>query len=214
MDFKNKIISAPMAGITDRAYRVISRRFGADICISEMISSLAVHYEDKKTASLAHIENDDMPIGLQIFGHDPEIMKECASYLSNGNYKHKKNDLTPSFIDINMGCPVKKIISNGDGSALMKNPRLCGEIISSCVEGSSVPVTVKIRAGWSKSTINCTEIAKIAEASGASAITIHARTREQMYEPFADWDIIKSVKKAVSIPVIGNGDVFTANDCL
>ncbi len=212
MDFKNKLILAPMAGITDYSFRRVARKYGADLCVSEMISAKAVHYKDEKTAQLAHIYEDDTPIGIQIFGHEPEIMAECAYLVSSGTYAHAKSELTPAYIDINMGCPVKKIVSAGDGSALLKNPTLCGEIIKKCVDASLVPVTVKIRAGWDKSSINAVEIAKILEANGASAITIHGRTREQMYEPYADYDIIAKVKKAVKIPVIGNGDIFSFED--
>ncbi len=214
MNFKNQTILAPMAGITDYACRKIARKFGADYCVSEMISAKAVHFKDEKTATLAHIHENDTPIGIQIFGHEPDIMAECAYLVSRGIYEHAKNNAMPDIIDINMGCPVKKIVSNGEGSALLKNPTLCGEIIKKCVEASSVPVTVKIRAGWDKQSINATEIAKIAEANGASAITIHGRTREQMYEPYADWSIIKAVKNAVNIPVIGNGDIYTAKDAM
>lgn len=213
-DIKGKVILAPMAGITDYAFRKISRSFGADYCVSEMISAKAVHFKDKKTAALAHIHEDDTPIGIQIFGHEPDTMAECAYLVSRGIYEHAINRTSPDFIDINMGCPVKKIVAGGDGSALMKNPMLCGEIIRKCVEASSVPVTVKIRAGWDKDSINAVEIAKIAEANGAHAICIHGRTREQMYEPYADWGIIKEVKKSVSIPVIGNGDIFSAGDAI
>ena len=212
--FKRKAILAPMAGITDYACRKIARKFGADYCVSEMISAKAVHFKDEKTATLAHIHENDTPIGIQIFGSEPDIMAECAYLVSRGIYEHAKSNTSPDIIDINMGCPVKKIVSNGEGSALLRNPRLCGEIVRKCVDASSVPVTVKIRAGWDKSSINATEIAKICEANGASAITIHGRTREQMYEPSADWEIIKSVKKSVNIPVIGNGDIFTATDAI
>ncbi len=207
MDFKNKIFLAPMAGITDYATRTLSRRYGADVCVSEMISAKAVHFKDEKTAELAKIRKNDAPIGIQIFGHEPEIMAECTTLISNSTYAYAKTELRPDFIDINMGCPVKKIVNNGEGSALMKSPALCGDIVRACVNATTLPVTVKIRAGWDKSTINATEIAKIAEANGASAITIHGRTRDQMYEPYADLEIIKAVKESVKIPVIGNGDI-------
>ena len=212
MDFKNKLILAPMAGITDYSFRKIARRYGADFCVSEMISAKAVHFKDEKTAHLAHIHNDDTPISIQIFGHEPDIMAECAYLISTGTYAYVKSNLIPDTIDINMGCPVKKIVTSGDGSALMKSPDLCGEIIKKCVNVSKVPITVKIRAGWDKDSINAVEIAKIAEANGASAITVHGRTREQMYEPYADYGIIAKVKKAVKIPVIGNGDIYSFED--
>ncbi|MBQ7225414.1 MAG: tRNA dihydrouridine synthase DusB [Clostridia bacterium] len=214
MDFTKKIILAPMAGVTDYAFRKIARRFGASYCVSEMVSSKAIHFKDKKTAELAMIRDDDRPLGIQIFGSDPKIMAESAYLLSTATYEHRKNDNTPNVIDINMGCPVKKIVNAGDGSALLKSPALCGEIIKEVVNASSVPVTVKIRAGWDKDSINCVEIAKIAEANGASAICVHGRTREQMYEPYANWEYIKAVKEAVSIPVIGNGDIYSGSDAI
>ena len=214
MNFKQNIILAPMAGVTDYAFRKIARRYGATYCVSEMVSSKAIHFKDKKTADLAEIKDDDRPLGIQIFGSEPKIMAESAYLLSTATYEHRKNDNIPNVIDINMGCPVKKIVGAGDGSALLRNPQLCGEIVKEVVNASAVPVTVKIRAGWDKDSVNCVEIAKIIEANGASAICVHGRTREQMYEPYANWDYIKAVKDAVSIPVMGNGDIFSAANAI
>ncbi len=212
IDFKNKIILAPMAGVTDYAFRKIAREYGADFCVSEMISAKAMEFKDKKTGALAEINEDDEPIGIQIFGHEPECMANAAYLLSRGLYEHTKSKLLPATIDINMGCPVKKIVTSGDGSALMQNISLAEKIIKACVDASSVPVTVKFRAGWDKESINCVDFAKMAEGAGASAITIHARTRSQMYEPSANWEYIKNVKESVKIPVVGNGDIYSAND--
>ncbi|MBQ8545472.1 MAG: tRNA dihydrouridine synthase DusB [Clostridia bacterium] len=214
IDFKNKIILAPMAGVTDYAFRKIAREYGADFCVSEMVSAKAMEFNDKKTGTLAEIREDDTPIGIQIFGHEPRCMANASYLLSRGLYEHTKSKILPETIDINMGCPVKKIVSAGDGSALMRDIDLASEIIKECVKASNAPVTVKFRAGWDKESINCVEFAKMAEDSGASAIAIHGRTRAQMYEPSANWDYIKAVKKAVKIPVIGNGDINSANDAI
>lgn len=212
MDFKNKIILAPMAGVTDYAFRKIAREYGADFCVSEMVSAKAMEFNDKKTGTLANIKEDDTPIGIQIFGHEPDTIANAAYLLSHGLYEHTESKIKPDTIDINMGCPVKKIVSAGDGSALMRDIKLSSEIIKACVKASCVPVTVKFRAGWDKDTINCVEFAKMAEGAGASAIAIHGRTRAQMYEPSANWEYIKNVKEAVKIPVIGNGDIYSADD--
>ena len=214
MDFKNKIILAPMAGVSDYAFRRIAREHGADFCVSEMVSAKAMEFNDKKTGTLAEVKAGDTPIAVQIFGHEPKSMANAAYLLSRGLYEHTKTDTPPDVIDINMGCPVKKIVSSGDGSSLMRDMKLSSEIIKAVVQASSVPVTVKFRAGWDKESINCQEFAKMAEASGASAVTIHARTRAQMYEPWANWEYIKNVKQAVKIPVIGMGGVSSAKDVI
>lgn len=214
MDFKNKIILAPMAGVTDYAFRKIARSYGADFCVSEMVSAKAMEFNDKKTGLLAEVREGDTPIAVQIFGHEPKCMANAAYQLSRGIYEHTKTDTPPDVIDINMGCPVKKIVTSGDGSALMRDIKLASEIIKAVVEASNVPVTVKFRAGWDAQSINCVEFAKMAEDSGASAIAIHGRTRAQMYEPSANWEYIKNVKNAIKIPVIGNGDIYTAEDAI
>ncbi|MDR1117193.1 MAG: tRNA dihydrouridine synthase DusB [Oscillospiraceae bacterium] len=199
-----EIILAPMAGVTDYAFRQVARECGAEMTYTEMVSAKALVYGDKKTGQLLSIGPGEHPSAAQIFGSDAECMGKAAriaAELSGADY-----------IDVNMGCPVGKVVSNGDGSALMRSPELVKRILDEVVEMSPVPVTVKLRKGWDKSSENFIEIAKIAEDSGVSAVCLHARTRSQMYSGKADWDAIKELKKEVKIPVIANGDVFSAED--
>lgn len=195
---------APMASVADKSYRLLCKEFGASYLVSEMISSKGLCFGDKKTARLCEIENEERPMGLQIFGEEAVYMGKAAYILNKYN---------PDIIDINMGCPVPKIVGNGSGSALMKSPKTALEIAEETVKNANCPVTVKIRAGWDNDSINAVEFAKALEQTGISAIAVHGRTRSQMYSGQADWDIIKQVKKAISIPVIGNGDVKYPEDC-
>ncbi len=213
---------APLAGVSDRAFRRVCRKCGADFTISEMVSAKALCYEQKKKSAkdrsvsgqLASVMKDELPMAVQIFGSEPDFMAEAARMLEANEYVGCMSEVPPSAIDINMGCPVRKITGNGEGSALLKNPPLIGEIVSAVVKAVSLPVTVKIRAGWDSTSVNAPEVAKIIEAAGASMICVHARTREQMYEPGVDRSVITAVKQAVSIPVLGNGDIYTAADAL
>lgn len=205
--YKHPVFLAPMAGVTDKAFRYICKKYGAQGLTTEMISSRALIYNDKNTVKLAQITQYEQPCALQLFGNNPEAMAKAA-YLAL-NYK-------PCAIDVNMGCPTPKIVNNGDGSALMKDPALCGKIVSAMVKevGSSVPVTVKMRIGYDDNSINCTEVAKQCEQAGASAITVHARTTKQMYSPPTKPQYISLVKNSVSVPVIGNGDIYTPAQAL
>ena len=199
----NTVHLAPMAGVTDSTYRKICKSFGADFVTTEMVSAKGLYYKSNKTAALMAISQEEQSCAIQLFGSEPQIMAEVAPQLVASG---------AAVIDINMGCPMPKIVGNGDGSALMKNPALAGKIVKAVKKAVNVPVTVKIRKGWDSNT--CAEFAKILEANGADGITVHARTKEQLYSGKADLDVIKEVKAAVKIPVIGNGDIFSAQDAL
>lgn len=201
VELKSCVLLAPMAGISDRAYRELCMSYGAGYCVSEMVSSKALSFNSKKSEELMETSTLERPCGIQIFGDDPECMADAALHAMKNS---------PDIIDINMGCPAPKISSNGSGSALMKNPELCGKIVEAVVKTSDVPVTVKIRKGWDEENINAVEVAKICEQAGASAITIHGRTRQQFYKPPVDYDIIRQVRESVGIPVIANGDIDSA----
>lgn len=204
-EIKGKAVLAPMAGVTDRAFRELCMGYGAAYCVSEMVSAKGLIMSERKTAELLAISDNERPMAIQLFGYEPEVLAQAARIAAQQN---------PAAIDINMGCPAPKIAGNHSGSALMKDPALCGRIVEAVAKAVDIPVTVKIRKGWDSSSVNAVEVARACESAGAQMIAVHGRTREQMYAPPADWDIIAAVKNAVSVPVIGNGDIYSAKDAM
>ena len=203
IEIENCLALGPMAGVTDLPFRLLCKEMGCNMLYTEMVSAKAILYKNKNTKELLNIDKNEHPVGVQLFGSDPDIMAQIAAQVEEGEC---------DFIDINMGCPVPKIVNNHEGSYLLTQPKLVEEILTKMVKESIKPITIKIRKGFKDGELQATEIAKIAESCGVSAIAVHGRTREQYYSGKADWDVIKDVKKAVKIPVIGNGDIFSAED--
>ena len=205
VEMQNPLVLAPMAGVTDLPFRLLCKEQGCGLMYTEMVSAKALLYKNRNTKPLLETRPEEEPVAVQLFGSDPEIMSEMALQLEEGPY---------AIIDVNMGCPVPKIVNNGEGSALMKNPHLAHDILAAMVKAVKIPVTVKFRAGWDDNNRNAVEIARAVEAAGVSAVAVHGRTRQQFYEGKADWSIIADVKQAVKVPVFGNGDIFTVADGL